>query len=140
MEAKGEIIKFEGWYKVSAQEKEKSAQLPEVAEGEKLEFVDLTKEQKFTQPSARYNDASLIKALRKWESDGPVLMPPTLSTIQDRQYVEKIDKRFKPTSLGLAVNDFLVANFPNVVDYEFTANMEYGWMRWRRERKNGSRC
>ena len=56
----------------------------------------------------------------------PSTYAPTLSTIQDRQYVEKIDKRFKPTSLGLAVNDFLVANFPNVVDYEFTANMEYG--------------
>ncbi len=126
LEAKGEIIKFEGWYKVSAQEKEKSAQLPEVAEGEKLEFVDLTKEQKFTQPSARYNDASLIKALEEMGIGRPSTYAPTLSTIQDRQYVEKIDKRFKPTSLGLAVNDFLVANFPNVVDYEFTANMEYG--------------
>ncbi|MEK7091847.1 MAG: DNA topoisomerase, partial [Patescibacteria group bacterium] len=126
LEARGEVIKFEGWYKVSAQEKEKSTQLPEGTEGEKLEFVNLTKEQKFTQPSARYNDASLIKALEEMGIGRPSTYAPTLSTIQDRQYVEKIDKRFKPTSLGLAVNDFLVANFPNIVDYEFTANMEYG--------------
>ncbi len=130
LEAKGEIVKFDGWYKVAngdkAQDSVLNAQLPEMIEGEKLEFVELTKEQKFTQPSARYNDASLIKALEEMGIGRPSTYAPTLSTIQDRQYVEKIDKRFKPTSLGLAVNDFLVANFPNIVDYEFTANMEYG--------------
>ncbi|KKU78455.1 MAG: topoisomerase protein, partial [Candidatus Amesbacteria bacterium GW2011_GWA2_47_70] len=98
--------------------------LPEVSEGEKLTFVDLTKEQKFTQPPARYNDASLIKALEEMGIGRPSTYAPTLSTIQDRQYVEKIEKRFKPTSLGLAVNDFLMANFSDIVDYKFTAHME----------------
>ena len=126
LQAKGETITFEGWYKLN-EEKEKELVLPEVAEGEKLEFVDLTKEQKFTQPPARYNDASLIKALEEMGIGRPSTYAPTLSTIQDRQYVERIEnKRFKPTPLGLAVNDFLVANFPKIVDYEFTANMEYG--------------
>jgi len=126
LEAKGETIKFDGWYLVSAQDSEKSTQLPEVIEGGKLDFVELTKEQKFTQPQARYNDASLIKALEEMGIGRPSTYAPTLSTIQDRQYVEKNEKRFKPTELGIAVNDFLVKNFPNIVDYEFTANMEYG--------------
>ncbi len=130
LEAKGEIIKFDGWYKVvngdKAQDSMLNAQLPEIKEGERLDFVSLEKMQKFTQPSARYNDASLIKVLEEMGIGRPSTYAPTLSTIQDRQYVEKVDKRFKPTSLGLAVNDFLVANFPNIVDYEFTANMEYG--------------
>lgn len=126
LEAKGETITFDGWYKLNG-ERENELVLPEVAEGEKLEFVDLTKEQKFTQPPARYNDASLIKALEEMGIGRPSTYAPTLSTIQDRQYVERIEnKRFKPTPLGVAVNDFLVTNFPNIVDYEFTANMEYG--------------
>ena len=125
LQAKGETIKFDGWYKVLGKELEENI-LPEVSQGEKLEFVELTKEQKFTQPSARYNDASLIKALEEMGIGRPSTYAPTLSTIQDRQYVEKEEKRFRPTELGIAVNDFLVKNFPNIVDYEFTANMEYG--------------
>ena len=125
LEARGETIKFDGWYKVLGKDLEENI-LPEVSEGEKLKFVDLTKEQKFTQPAARYNDASLIKALEEMAIGRPSTYAPTISTIQDRQYVEKIEKRFKPTELGLTVNDFLVANFPKIVDYEFTANMEYG--------------
>ena len=125
LQAKGETISFEGWYKVLGKDLEENI-LPEVTEGEKLEFVDLTKEQKFTQPPARYNDASLIKALEEMGIGRPSTYAPTLSTIQDRMYVEKEEKRFKPTELGIAVNDFLVKNFPNIVDYEFTANMEYG--------------
>ncbi|MBI2008616.1 type I DNA topoisomerase, partial [Candidatus Amesbacteria bacterium] len=129
LQAKGETITFDGWYKIERESVrvEEQERLPEVAEGEKLEFVDLTKEQKFTEAKARYNDASLIKALEEMGIGRPSTYAPTLSTIQDRQYVERIEsKRFKPTPLGLAVNDFLVANFPNIVDYEFTANMEYG--------------
>ncbi|TSC85235.1 MAG: DNA topoisomerase I, partial [Microgenomates group bacterium Gr01-1014_16] len=131
LEARGETIKFDGWYRLAKGENDQDSmsnvQLPEVVEGEKLEFIDLTKEQKFTQPPARYNDASLIKALEEMGIGRPSTYAPTLSTIQDRQYVERIEnKRFKPTALGIAVNDFLVTNFPNIVDYEFTANMEYG--------------
>ena len=125
LEARGETITFDGWYKVLEKDAEENL-LPQVSEGEKLDFVDLTKEQKFTQPPARYNDASLIKALEEMGIGRPSTYAPTLSTIQDRQYVEKSEKRFKPTELGVAVNDFLVANFPREVNYEFTANMEYG--------------
>jgi len=125
LQAKGETISFEGWYKVLGKDLEENI-LPELSEGEKLEFVELVKEQKFTQPPARYNDASLIKALEEMGIGRPSTYAPTLSTIQDRMYVEKEEKRFKPTELGIAVNDFLVKNFPNIVDYEFTANMEYG--------------
>ena len=125
LEARGETITFDGWYKGLEKEEEENL-LPEVVEGERLDFVDLTKEQKFTQPPARYNDASLIKSLEEMGIGRPSTYAPTLSTIQDRQYVEKIEKRFKPTELGVAVNDFLVTNFPREVNYEFTANMEYG--------------
>ena len=124
LQAKGETVSFDGWYRISAQDSEKSAQLPEVKEGEKLDFMDLKSEQKFTEARARYNDASLIKALEEMGIGRPSTYAPTLSTIQDRQYVEKIDKRFKPTSLGVAVNDFLMTNFADIVDYQFTAEME----------------
>ena len=124
-ETKGEVIKFDGWYKVLEKDLEENI-LPEVTEGEKLDFVSLEKLKKFTQGPARYNDASLIKALEEMGIGRPSTYAPTLSTIADRQYVEKEEKRFKPTELGIAVNDFLVKNFPNIVDYEFTANMEYG--------------
>jgi DNA topoisomerase I len=129
LEAKGEIIEFDGWYRAyGRQENEEEAadgkQLPKLQEGEALNFVDLHKEQKFTQPAARYNDASLIKALEEMGIGRPSTYAPTLSTIQDRQYVEKIEKRFQPTSLGFAVHDFLMANFPTILDYDFTAKME----------------
>ena len=122
LQARGDTIIFDGWYKLNGETNE--LRLPEVSEGERLEFVDLTKEQKFTQPPTRYNDASLIKALEEMGIGRPSTYAPTLSTIQDRQYVEKIEKRFKSTSLGLAVNDFLTVNFSDIVDYKFTAHME----------------
>jgi len=126
LQAKGETISFDGWYRVSGSEgqSDKGSELPELTEGEKLDFVDLTSEQKFTQPPARYNDASLIKTLEEMDIGRPSTYAPTISTILERLYVEKEEKRFKPTSLGLAVNDFLVSNFASVINYEFTAKME----------------
>ncbi len=128
LETRGETISFDGWYRVAEGDKSQDAnpksQLPELVEGEQLQFVDLTSEQKFTQPPARFNDASLIKAMEEMGIGRPSTYAPTISTIQDRLYVEKIDKRFKPTEIGFAVNDFLVKNFPKIIDYEFTAQME----------------
>ena len=104
--------------------------LPELTEGERLNLLSVLTEQKFTQPPARFNDASLIKALEEKGIGRPSTYAPTLTTIQDRQYVEKTNigdsrqKRFSPTALGMAVNDFLTANFPEIVDFEFTARME----------------
>jgi DNA topoisomerase I len=132
--AKGETITFDGWLKLFGVKESgdenpeapngESDELPELTEGEHVNFADLTSEQKFTQPPARYNDASLIKALEERGIGRPSTYAPILSTIQDRQYVERLDKRFKPTALGIAVNDFLVKNFPKIVDYNFTAKME----------------
>jgi DNA topoisomerase-1 len=132
LEARGETINFEGWLKVYGLkyqngengEDHPEGVLPELNEGEGLTLVQIVKEQKFTQPPARYNDASLIKALEERGIGRPSTYAPTLSTIQDRQYVERMEKRFKPTALGVAVNDFLVTNFSKIVDYDFTAKME----------------
>ena len=123
--AKGETISFEGWYKVGQKsDEEEQVKLPELEMGNKLEFVDLTKEQKFTQPPARYNEASLIKKLEEMGIGRPSTYAPILATIQDRQYVEKVDRRLKPTALGVAANEFLTQNFAKVLDYGFTARME----------------
>jgi DNA topoisomerase-1 len=95
-----------------------------LTEGEKLQLIQLIKEQKFTQPPARYNDASLIKTLEEMGIGRPSTYAPTLATIAERRYVEKEEKRYKPTNLGIAVNDFLVQYFANIVDYDFTAKLE----------------
>ena len=80
--------------------------------------------QHFTEPPPRYTEASLIKILEEYGIGRPSTYAPIISTIQDRQYVEKQDKKFQPTNLGFAVNDFLMTNFANVMDYQFTAGME----------------
>jgi len=123
---KGETINFDGWYRVQSfgEDQDKPEKLPELMVGEKLEFADLLKEQKFTQPPARYNEASLIKKLEEMGIGRPSTYASILATIQDRQYVEKIDRRLKPTALGVAANEFLTVNFAKVLDYSFTAKME----------------
>ena len=85
-------------------------------------------EQHFTQPPARYSEATLVKALEEKGIGRPSTYAPTLSTIQDRRYVERIERRFKPTELGLVVNDLLVENFAEFVDLDFTANSRRSWM------------
>jgi DNA topoisomerase I len=127
LQAKGETLTFDGWYKLdresgSAAELEKI--LSKFTEGEKMDLLEIKKEQKFTQPPSRYNDASLIKALEEMGIGRPSTYAPTLTTIQDRQYVEKVEKRFVPTAIGIAVHDFLMVNFAEVMDYEFTAKLE----------------
>ncbi len=129
LQVKGETIKFDGWYRAYGkdEEEEEAKQaiiLPKLNVGESLDLVELHKEQKFTQPPARYNDASLIKTLEEMGIGRPSTYAPTLSTIQDRQYVEKQEKRFHPTAIGIAVSDFLMTNFPDIIDYQFTAKME----------------
>jgi DNA topoisomerase-1 len=123
LDARGETISFDGWYKLLGKDTDEK-RLPEMFEGDELSFVDIKGEQKFTQPPARYNDASLIKTLEEMGIGRPSTYAPTISTIQERNYVERVEKRFKPTALGVAVNDFLVTNFSEIVDYQFTANME----------------
>ncbi len=129
LRAGGQIMKFDGWRRVIPAKKDGEASviiLPEVIENESLKFIKTWGDQKFTQPPARYNEASLIKTLEKLGIGRPSTYAPTISTIQIRNYVEKDQGRFMPTSIGEAVNDFLVKNFPDVFEYKFTAGMEDG--------------
>lgn len=127
LRASGQIMIFDGWKKIipGKLDAEGSVALPEVEKGEDLDLIKTWADQKFTQPPARYNEASLIKTLEKLGIGRPSTYAPTISTIQIRQYVEKNDsKQFIPTTIGVAVNDFLMANFPDTFDYQFTAKME----------------
>ncbi|TSC87826.1 MAG: DNA topoisomerase I [Microgenomates group bacterium Gr01-1014_5] len=126
LQVKGEVMKFEGWKMVYKKKEEVDdiLQLPEVQAGDKLHLIKVNPFQKFTLPPPRYTEASLVKTLEKLGIGRPSTYAPTVSTIQDRQYVEKIEGKFQPTSLGFAVNDFLIANFPDVFEYSFTASME----------------
>ncbi len=127
LRASGQVMKFDGWRKVLPGKinEEDVVSLPDVDKGEELDLVKVNSLQKFTLPPARYNEASLIKMLEKLGIGRPSTYAPIISTIQIRAYVEKNDSRaFVPTNVGFAVNDFLVENFPEIFDYEFTANME----------------
>lgn len=122
--ARGEIEKFVGWRKVLARSGKESEELPELEEKDKLELVKVDTVQKFTQPPARFNDASLIRELEKRGIGRPSTYAPTISTIIGRNYVERKEKRFYATSIGEAVTKFLVKNFKQQLDYGFTAKME----------------
>lgn len=121
--ASGNVVKFDGWRKLFNKDKDEVV-LPEVKEGAALAKKKVISEQKFTLPPARYNDASLIKELEKRGIGRPSTYASIISTIQDRRYVEQKEKRFYTTSIGVAVTDFLMKNFPEEMDYEFTAHME----------------
>lgn len=124
--ATGQVMKFEGWRALFKKDKEDTVLLPEVNSGEELKKENIKSEQKFTQPPARFNDASLIKELEKKGIGRPSTYAAIISTILDRRYVEQKEHRFYPTTIGMAVVDFLMANFPKEMDYEFTAKMEDG--------------
>ena len=103
---------------------EKQPPLPELSPGESLEFLALQQKQHFTQPPPRYTEASLIKALEENGIGRPSTYAPTLSTIQDRKYIQKEKGRIHPTELGLRVNALLNEHFPDIVNLGFTAEME----------------
>lgn len=100
------------------------AQLPELMAGDPLELLELYPEQHFTQPPARYTDASLIRALEEHGIGRPSTYAPILSTIQQRGYVERQKQRLHATDIGELVNDLIVGHFPEIVDLGFTARME----------------
>src|SRR5256714_1897597 len=99
-------------------------QLPPLEVGEKLELIQLIPEQHFTQPPPRFTEASLVKELEDKGIGRPSTYAAILSTIQDKEYVEKKENRFFPTDLGKIVNELLVDAFPRILDVEFTARME----------------
>lgn len=105
-------------------EDEKHHVLPDLKKGDLLKLLDLISEQHFTQPPPRYTEATLVKALEQRGIGRPSTYAPTLSTIQDREYVSKTKGVFQPTELGFVVNDILTQNFPDMMDIEFTARME----------------
>jgi len=103
---------------------EKQSPLPDLNEGDKLILKDITEEQKFTQPPARYTEATLIKAMEETGVGRPSTYAPTVSTILDREYVVKEGKFLKPTPLGEVVTELMKSRFADVVDLKFTARME----------------
>ncbi len=122
--ANGSQIKFDGFLKIY-NGKIKENILPPLEEKEELDLIKLTPGQHFTQPPARYNEASLIKALEAEGIGRPSTYAPIISTIQERNYVQKdADRKFIPTEIGFIVNDLLVEHFPQVVDIKFTAHIE----------------
>jgi DNA topoisomerase-1 len=120
----GQTLKFDGFLRVYPM-KFKEAELPSLTENEILNLIKLLPSQHFTQPPSRYTEATLIKALEENGIGRPSTYAPILSTIQDKNYIEKNDeRRFQPTEIGFVVNDLLVAHFPKIVDTGFTAEME----------------
>ncbi len=124
--ASGSVLTFDGWQAVIPQERDETeAQvLGELSEGQLLELIELLPEQHFTKPPARYNESSLVGALEENGIGRPSTYAPTIDTLRQRKYVRMQQRSFIPTTLGMVVNDYLVANFPEIVDIEFTANIE----------------
>ena len=122
--ASGQVLKFAGFLKVYPL-KFTESELPVLENNELLELIKLIPSQHFTEPPARYTEATLIKALEEQGIGRPSTYAPIISTIQERNYVAKnAEKRFVPSEIGVAVNDLLVEHFPKIVDIKFTAKME----------------
>ena len=121
-QTKGQCQVFDGWQKVLPGEKDNL--LPELEAGESLAVHAIEKEQKFTQPPARYSEASLVRALEELGIGRPSTYATIISTLEDRGYVEKREKAFVPTELGRVVCRQLLENFAKLMDVHFTAQME----------------
>jgi len=181
LQAKGEVIRFDGFLKVYMEgsddeetEDGSSGMLPPLEVGQALGFMEMTATQRFSQKPPRYSEASLVKRLEELGIGRPSTYAPTISTVQNREYVVKKDMdgvervfvlltlkdrqvsreekkemtgaekaKLFPTDIGMVVNDFLVANFPNILDFGFTAKVEEefdiiaeGKLEWREMMKN----
>lgn len=129
LRATGSHLKFAGFMAVYTESKEgeeqdKDVDLPELTAGQSLKTYKILPKQHFTQPPPRYTEASLVKILEEKGIGRPSTYAPIIDTIVTRGYVEKIEKKFQPTELGCLVVDLLKQYFENIVDVEFTANME----------------
>ena len=134
LRASGSAVKFAGYLVVYEEAKnedvkvdddEENVKIPVgIAEGQKQELIRLIPEQHFTQPPPRFSEASLVQALEENGIGRPSTYAPTISTIQQRGYVERVDKRLIPTDTGIQVTDLMAQYFPEVVDLNFTAQME----------------
>jgi len=134
LKASSSVVKFPGFMGVYSEGKEEDERressdfigvsLPKLRTGDKLIYMGTFPEQCFTQPPPRYTEATLIKALEQKEIGRPSTYAPILSTIQERDYVNKAEGKFHPTELGITVNKILAEHFPKIVDPGFTAQME----------------
>jgi DNA topoisomerase-1 len=132
--ATGSVLKFDGFLKVYEEGRDEKAEddsdeaarnLPLVATGEQLKLNAVTPEQHFTEPPPRYTEATLVKALEEKGIGRPSTYAAIMTTIQDREYVERVDSRFHPTALGMTVNDLLVeGGFDDLFNESYTARME----------------
>ncbi len=122
--ASGSRLRFSGFLEVYNKGEEEDKVIPQLSEGDVLQLEELLPEQHFTQPPARFTDASLIKTLEEIGVGRPSTYAPTLTTIQARNYVTKEAKNLFPTELGEVVNDIMKNYFSEIVDVDFTANME----------------
>ncbi len=122
--AKGEVIEFDGYLVLFPKQKKEENILPKAQEGEKLILLDLESKQNFTQPPPRYTEGSLVKELEAKGIGRPSTYAPIISTLQDRVYVIKEKGKFIPTDLGLFVTDYLIQNFPDLMEFKFTARLE----------------
>jgi DNA topoisomerase-1 len=129
-QASGSIMRFPGFMALytSSNEKEGEAEtkevLPPLSDGMPLQCHELQPRQHFTQPPPRFSEASLVKELEEKGIGRPSTYATILSTIRGKGYVDLVKRQFKPTELGLIVNDLLVASFPDILDADFTARME----------------
>jgi DNA topoisomerase-1 len=124
MRQSGATVRFEGWGAVWPLDMKEEA-LAEAEKGERLQVKEIRKEQMFTRPPARYNEAGLIKVLEDEGIGRPSTYAAIVQTLYDRRYVIKDEeKRIKPTALGRTVDGFLKEHFPHIVDVAFTAGME----------------
>lgn len=121
--ANGSQLKFDGWLKI-APEKMNENVLPQIAKDDAVDCKTLEGKQHFTEPPARFTEASLVKALEERGIGRPSTYAPTIATVIARGYVKKEQRSLSPEEIGFMVNDLLVEHFPNIVDYDFTANME----------------
>ncbi|MCZ0716797.1 type I DNA topoisomerase [Aerococcus kribbianus] len=122
--ANGSKIKFPGYQKVYTEANNKDNFLPDLVEGEMVKSKEIEPNQHFTQPPARYTEASLIKTLEEKGVGRPSTYSPTIETLIKRYYVKLEAKRFEPTELGEIVNDLISDFFPEIVDTQFTADLE----------------
>ena len=127
--ANGQTLSFKGFMSVyvetlDREEKEEFEKITKLVEGQSLQKVNVDSKQSFTEPPPRYTEASLVKALEEKGIGRPSTYSPTITTILARRYIEKSQKQLVPTDLGKVVNKLLVENFGDVINVEFTANME----------------
>ncbi len=133
LRASGSIVKFMGYLAVyeetkgefDKEENGDGTKIPEnLAEGQLQKLIKMLPEQHFTQAPPRYSEATLVKALEEFGIGRPSTYAPTMSTLQNRGYVYRDGRRLHPTETGIIVNDLLIVHFPNIVDINFTADME----------------